>query len=101
MFWIFLIVEKTFAFYEKFLFSEEKSFATFRFTIFEGRNIANIAKVSAPKIVSPKVYLEPCGAFVTELDIKKILMINFKKVLANQIGSIPISFSVMKLKFIL
>ena len=62
--------------------------------------IANVAKVSAPKIVSAKVYLKPCGAFVTKLDIKKILMINFKKVLVNQIGSIPISFSVMKLKFI-
>ena len=34
----FFIVEKTFAFYEKFLFSEEKTFAIFRFTIFEGRN---------------------------------------------------------------
>ena len=34
----FFIVEKTFTFYEKFLFSEEKTFAIFRFTIFEGRN---------------------------------------------------------------
>ena len=34
----FFIVEKTFALYEKFLFSEEKTFAIFRFTIFEGRN---------------------------------------------------------------
>ena len=34
----FFIVEKTFAFYEKCLFSEEKTFAIFRFTIFEGRN---------------------------------------------------------------
>ena len=48
----FFIVEKTFAFYEKFLFSEEKTFAIFRFTIFEGRNLkwAKIAKVSAPKV---------------------------------------------------
>ena len=34
----FFIVEKTLAFYEKFLFSEEKTFAIFGFTIFEGRN---------------------------------------------------------------
>ena len=34
----FFIVEKTYVFYEKFLFSEENTFATFRFTIFEGRN---------------------------------------------------------------
>ena len=34
----FFILEKTFAFYEKFLFSEEKTFAIFRFTIFEGRD---------------------------------------------------------------
>ena len=52
-------------------------------------------------VASPKVYLKPCRAFMAELDIKKILMINFKKVLVNQIGSTPISFSVMKLKFIL
>ena len=32
------IVEKTFAFYEKFFFSEEKVFAIFHFTVFEGRN---------------------------------------------------------------
>ena len=58
----FFIVEKTFAFYEKNLFSEEKTFAIFRFTIFEGRNFRENgqksrkswkflpAKVSAPKI---------------------------------------------------
>ena len=34
----FFIVKKTFAFYEKFLFSEEKTFVIFRSTIFEGRN---------------------------------------------------------------
>ena len=34
----FFIVEKTYVFYEKFLFSEENTFAAFRFTIFEGRN---------------------------------------------------------------
>ena len=41
----FFIVEKTFAFYEKILFSEEKTFAIFRFTIFEvakmGKNRKN------------------------------------------------------------
>ena len=58
----FFIVEKTFAFYEKFLFSEEKTFAIFRFTIFEGRNFHENGqkswksqkclptKVSAPKV---------------------------------------------------
>ena len=58
----FFIVEKTFTFYEKFLFSEEKTFAIFRFTIFEGRNFRENgqklqksqkflpAKVSAPKV---------------------------------------------------
>ena len=55
----FFIVEKTFAFYEKFLFSEKKTFAIFRFTIFEGRNFRENgqtsrkflpAKVSAPKV---------------------------------------------------
>ena len=40
----FFIVEKTFAFYEKFLFSEEKTFAIFRLTIFEGRNLAKMGK---------------------------------------------------------
>ena len=56
------IVGKTFTFYEKFLFSEYKTFAIFRFTIFEGRNIGENgqksrksrkflpAKVSAPKV---------------------------------------------------
>ena len=34
----FFVVEKTFAFYEKFSFSEEKTFAIFCFTIFEGKN---------------------------------------------------------------
>ena len=34
----FFIVEITFAFNEKILFSEENTFAIFRFTIFEGRN---------------------------------------------------------------
>ena len=57
----FFIFEKTFAFYEKFLFSEEKAFAIFRFTIFEGRNFSENGqksrkflptKVSAPKVVS-------------------------------------------------
>ena len=58
----FFIVEKTFAFYEKFLFSEEKTFAIFHFTILEGRNFRENgqksrklrkfqpAKVSAPKV---------------------------------------------------
>ena len=64
----FFIVEKTFAFYEKILFSEEKTFAIFRFTIFEGRNFRENeqksrksgkflpTKVSAPKVlkVTPK-----------------------------------------------
>ena len=62
----FFIVEKTFAFYEKFLFSEEKTFAIFRFTIFEGRNFCENgqksrksrkflpAKVSAPKVMRSK-----------------------------------------------
>ena len=40
----FFIVEKTFAFYEKFLFSEEKTFAIFRFTIFEGETFAKMGK---------------------------------------------------------
>ena len=60
----FFSIEKTFAFYEKFLFSEEKAFAIIRFTIFEGRNFRENgqksrklqkflpAKVSAPKVVS-------------------------------------------------
>ena len=55
--------KKTFAFYEKILFSEEKTFAIFRFTIFEGRNFRENgqnsrksqkflpAKVSAPKVI--------------------------------------------------
>ena len=59
----FFIVEKTFAFHEKFLFSEEKTFAIFCFTIFEGRNFHENgeksqksrdflpAKVSAPKVI--------------------------------------------------
>ena len=63
LFRIFLLLKKTFAFYEKFLFSEEKTFAIFRFTIFEGRNFRENgqklrksrkflpAKVSAPKVV--------------------------------------------------
>ena len=34
----FFIVEKTFAFYEKILFLEEKTFPMFGFTIFKGRN---------------------------------------------------------------
>ena len=59
----FFIVEKTFAFYEKFLFSEEKTFAIFRITIFEGRNFRENgqksrnflpAKVSAPKVIPLK-----------------------------------------------
>ena len=64
----FFIVEKNFAFYEKILFSEEKTFAIFRFTIFEGRNFRENeqksrksgkflpTKVSAPKVlkVTPK-----------------------------------------------
>ena len=60
----FFIVEKTFAFYEIFLFSEEKPFAIFRFTIFEGRNFRENgqksqksrkflpAKVSVPKVIN-------------------------------------------------
>ena len=59
----FFIVGKTSAFYEKFLFSEEKTFAIFRFTIFKGRNFREngqkswksrkflLAKVSVPKVV--------------------------------------------------
>ena len=59
----FFIVEQTIAFYEKFLFSEERTFAISRFTIFEGRNFRKNepkspksrkflpAKVSAPKVV--------------------------------------------------
>ena len=59
----FSIVEKTFAFYEKILFSKEKTFAIFRFTNFEGRNFRKNGKksrksqkflpekVSAPKAV--------------------------------------------------
>ena len=58
----FLIVEKTFAVCEKILFSKEKTFAIFRFTIFQGRNFRENgqksrksqkflpAKVSAPKV---------------------------------------------------
>ena len=58
----FFIVEKTFAVCEKFLFSKEKTFVIFRFTIFEGRNFRENgqksrksrkflpAKVSAPKV---------------------------------------------------
>ena len=42
----FFIVEKTFVFYEKFLFSEEKSFAIFRFTIYEGRNFRENGQIS-------------------------------------------------------
>ena len=65
----FFIVEKTFAFYEKFLISEEKTFAIFRFTIFEGRNFREngqklrksrkflLAKVSAPKVKCLKLNL--------------------------------------------
>ena len=54
----FFAVEKTFAFYETFLFSEEKNFAIFHFTIFEGRkfreNGKKIAKVSAHKVIFTK-----------------------------------------------
>ena len=58
----FFIAEKTFSFYEKKLFSEEKTFAIFRFTIFEGRNFRKNGqksrksqkflpvKVSAPEV---------------------------------------------------
>ena len=58
----FFIVEKNFAFYEKFLFWEEKTFVIFCFTIFEGKNFRENeqklqksrtflpAKVSAPKV---------------------------------------------------
>ena len=58
----FFIVEKTFAFYEKFLFSEEKTFAIFRFTIFEGRNfrengqkLRKLRKILPTKVSAPKV----------------------------------------------
>ena len=58
----FFIVEKTFAFYEKFLFSEEKTFATFRFTISEGRNFCENGQKSRKflpmKVSAPKVYFE-------------------------------------------
>ena len=64
----FFIVEKTFAFYENFLFSEEKTFAIFRITIFEGRNFCENgqksrksrkflpAKISAPKVFDISKY---------------------------------------------
>ena len=53
----FFIVEKTFAFYEKFLFSEEKTFAIFCFTIFEGRNFRENGQKSrkSRKFLSAKV----------------------------------------------
>ena len=59
----FFIFEKAFVFYEKFLLSEENTFAIFRFSIFQGRNFGkneqksrksrNVlpTKISAPKVV--------------------------------------------------
>ena len=58
----FFIVEKTIAFYEKILFSEEKAFAIFRFTIYEGRNfrengqkLQKLRKILPAKVSTPKV----------------------------------------------
>ena len=58
----FFIVEKTLAFYEKKLFSEERTFAIFRFTIFEGRNfrengqkLRKLRKILPTKVSTPKV----------------------------------------------
>ena len=54
----FFIVEKTFPFYEKFLFSD---FAIFRFTIFEGRNFRENEQKSrkSPKFLPLKYYQAP------------------------------------------
>ena len=40
----FFIVKKTFAFYKKVLFSEEKTFAIFRFTISKAETFAKMGK---------------------------------------------------------
>ena len=55
-------IEKTIAFYGKILFSEEKTFAIFRFTIFEGRNfrengqkLRKLRKILPTKVSTPKV----------------------------------------------
>ena len=55
----FFIVEKTFAFYEKILFSEEKTFAIFCFIIFEGRNFRkNVQKSRKLRKFLPLKYIE-------------------------------------------
>ena len=83
----FFTVEKTFAFYKKILFLEEKTFAIFRFAIFEGRNFhKNVqksrkilpAKVSAPKVckvqkMELKTYTPVSPKFVFEKIKFKIL----------------------------
>ena len=55
----FFIVEKTFAFYEKILFSEEKTSAIFCFIIFEGRNFRkNVQKSRKLRKFLPLKYIE-------------------------------------------
>ena len=97
----FFIVEKTFTFYEKILFSEEKTFAIFCFTIFEGRNFRENCESFCPQKFLPLKYIDFLARrMIRFLSKSLIFWYNQCRNIWNELRNLFIYFSFFQCRYV-